>query len=87
MRALRRLHASRSGLGLVGNHINVQTGQWTATDAGIGAGVDSYFEYLVKGALLLQRPELLKQFHGVKPTYSQYSYYTDFGNAAVACRI
>ena len=47
----------------VGNHIDVQTGKWTALDAGIGAGVDSYFEYLVKGAALLQRPELLQQFY------------------------
>ena len=38
------------------------TGKWTATDAGIGAGVDSYYEYLVKGSIMLQRPELLKMF-------------------------
>lgn len=25
------------------------TGRWTAQDAGIGGGVDSYYEYLVKG--------------------------------------
>lgn len=25
------------------------TGRWTALDAGIGGGVDSYYEYLVKG--------------------------------------
>jgi hypothetical protein len=35
---------------------DVLTGKWTATDAGIGAGVDSYYEYLVKGSILLQRP-------------------------------
>lgn len=47
---------------LIGNHIDVMTGKWTATDAGIGAGVDSYYEYLVKGSIMLQRPELLKMF-------------------------
>ncbi|ETN69652.1 hypothetical protein NECAME_15186, partial [Necator americanus] len=62
LRALESLWRTRSSLGLVGNHINVRTGQWTATDTGIGAGVDSYFEYLVKGALLLQRPALMEQF-------------------------
>jgi hypothetical protein len=41
------------------------SGVYTATDAGIGAGVDSYFEYLVKGALLFQRPNLMKQFYGM----------------------
>ena len=40
----------------------METGAWTATDAGIGAGVDSYFEYLAKGALLFQRPQLMEQF-------------------------
>ena len=43
-------------------HIFIYSGKWTATDAGIGAGVDSYYEYLVKGAALLQRPELMKMF-------------------------
>ncbi|VDK52539.1 unnamed protein product [Cylicostephanus goldi] len=64
LRALEALWRTRSSIGLVGNHINVRTGQWTATDTGIGAGVDSYFEYLVKGALLLQRPALMEQFRG-----------------------
>jgi len=48
----------------VGNHIDVQKGIWTATDAGIGAGVDSYFEYLVKGASLFSDEKLLNMFHG-----------------------
>lgn len=37
-----------------------------AQDAGIGAGVDSYFEYLVKGAILLQDKELMAMFLGKK---------------------
>lgn len=64
LRALKSLWATKSAINLVGNHINVQTGTWTATDAGIGAGVDSYFEYLAKGALLFQRPLLMHQFNG-----------------------
>ena len=43
------------------------SGKWTALDAGIGAGVDSYFEYLVKGAALFQYPQLIEQFHGEYP--------------------
>lgn len=64
LRAMKALWKTKSGIGLVGNHINVNTGVWTATDSGIGAGVDSYFEYLAKGALLLQRPLLMQQFYG-----------------------
>lgn len=48
----------------VGNHIDVQSQKWVAQDAGIGAGVDSYFEYLVKGAVMLQDEELLDMFLG-----------------------
>ena len=48
----------------VGNHIDVQTGKWTAVDAGIGAGVDSYFEYLVKGSILFQNANLKLMFNG-----------------------
>lgn len=62
-KALRALWRTRSNLGLVGNHIDVITSKWVAQDAGIGAGVDSYFEYLVKGAIMLQDEELLAMFH------------------------
>ena len=48
----------------VGNHIDVISGKWTALDSGIGAGVDSYFEYLVKGSILFGYPKLLEQFRG-----------------------
>lgn len=49
--ALKALYHHRSPIGLLGNHIDVMTGRWTAQDAGIGGGVDSYFEYLVKGTV------------------------------------
>jgi mannosidase alpha-like ER degradation enhancer 2 len=48
LRALRAIWRNQSAIGLPGNHIDVLTGKWTAVEAGIGAGVDSYYEYLVK---------------------------------------
>lgn len=63
LRALNALWDHRSAIGLLGNHINVETGQWIATDAGIGAAVDSYYEYLAKGSALLGLPDLLATFH------------------------
>lgn len=63
LNALDGLQKYRSKLGLLGNHINVLDGKWTATEAGIGAGVDSYFEYLVKGSQLLQIPSLMEVFN------------------------
>ncbi|XP_055928947.1 ER degradation-enhancing alpha-mannosidase-like protein 2 [Argiope bruennichi] len=70
--ALEALWKRRSQLGLVGNHINVQDGKWTALDSGIGGGVDSYFEYLVKGAILFQEPKFLKMFKEYEKLISKY---------------
>lgn len=72
MNALYSLYSHRSSIGLLGNHIDVQTGTWTAQDAGIGAGVDSYYEYLVKGAIMLNRPELLAMFHEGRAAIDKY---------------
>lgn len=62
----------RSNLGLYGNHIDVANGRWTAQDAGIGSGVDSFFEYLVKGSILLQKPELLEIFYEARKAIDKY---------------
>nr|CAD7410524.1 unnamed protein product [Timema poppensis] len=72
MNALYALYHHRSPIGLLGNHVDVQTGRWTAQDAGIGAGVDSYYEYLAKGAILLQRPELMHMFQEGRVAIEKY---------------
>ncbi|XP_011298856.1 ER degradation-enhancing alpha-mannosidase-like protein 2 isoform X1 [Fopius arisanus] len=72
MNAVKALHFHRSKIGLVGNHVDVVTGHWTATDSGIGAGVDSYFEYLAKGTLLLQEPFLGNMFHEFRRAIETY---------------
>jgi mannosidase alpha-like ER degradation enhancer 2 len=72
MNALHALYHHRSPIGLVGNHIDIQTGRWTAQDAGIGAGVDSYYEYLAKGSILLQRPELMHMFNDGRKAIEKY---------------
>ena len=48
----------------VGNHIDVATGKWTAVDFSTGNYIDSLLEYLVKGAGLLGRGELMDMFNG-----------------------
>jgi len=72
MRAMRSLWHHQSNIGLVGNHIDILKGKWTAVEAGIGAGVDSYYEYLVKGAALLQRPELMQMFVKGRESVERY---------------
>lgn len=51
-RALIELDKRRSKIGLVGVGINVETGKWTNETAGIMGGIDSYYEYLLKCAIL-----------------------------------
>lgn len=51
-RALVEIYNRRSPLGLVGEWINVETGEWTDSSSHISAMIDSYYEYLVKGWLL-----------------------------------
>ncbi|KAK5110528.1 hypothetical protein LTR62_005720 [Meristemomyces frigidus] len=44
----------RSPLGLIGGGIDAESGQWTLPPlAGIGAGIDSFFEYALKSHILL----------------------------------
>ncbi|XP_065092418.1 ER degradation-enhancing alpha-mannosidase-like protein 2 [Ochlerotatus camptorhynchus] len=72
LNALYGLYNHRSSIGLFGNHIDVQTGRWTAQDAGIGAGVDSYYEYLVKGAIMLNKPDLMHMFNEGRKAIDKY---------------
>jgi mannosidase alpha-like ER degradation enhancer 2 len=51
-RAVVELYKRGSKIGLVGSGINVETGAWTDPTAGIMGGIDSYYEYLLKAAIL-----------------------------------
>jgi mannosidase alpha-like ER degradation enhancer 2 len=46
--ALLSLYRARSDIGLVGEGINVTTGEWTKTDSHLSACIDSYYEYILK---------------------------------------
>lgn len=43
----------RSSAGLIGSGIDSETGQWVTPYTGIGAGIDSFFEYAFKSHILL----------------------------------
>jgi len=51
-RALVETYKRRSDIGLVGENVNVETGKWTNTDSHVSGGIDSYYEYLLKCAVL-----------------------------------
>jgi ER degradation enhancer, mannosidase alpha-like 2 len=50
--ALLQLYDARSELDLVGQSINIKTGEWTNPSSHIGGAIDSYYEYLLKSARL-----------------------------------
>jgi len=50
--ALVQLYKRRSKIDLVGEEIDVETGEWTSRASHVGGAIDSYYEYLIKCARL-----------------------------------
>uniref|UniRef100_A0A3P9IMU8 alpha-1,2-Mannosidase n=1 Tax=Oryzias latipes TaxID=8090 RepID=A0A3P9IMU8_ORYLA len=48
---------------LVGTTINIHSGEWVRRDSGVGAGIDSYYEYLLKAYVLLGDDLFLQRFN------------------------
>ncbi|CAM9195640.1 unnamed protein product, partial [Hapterophycus canaliculatus] len=61
-RAVVALWDRRSSLGLVGGGVKGSTGQWDSRTASIGAGTDSFYEYLDKSARLFGDAEMAAMF-------------------------
>jgi mannosidase alpha-like ER degradation enhancer 2 len=61
-KAVRVVFEKRSEIDLVGTIINVESGVWADTESHIGARIDSYYEYLLKGALMFGDEELRRMW-------------------------
>ena len=48
MPTLGDVHKRRSKIGLLGEEIDVDSGEWVSRKSHIGGGIDSYYEYLLK---------------------------------------
>ncbi|XP_018018323.1 ER degradation-enhancing alpha-mannosidase-like protein 3 isoform X2 [Hyalella azteca] len=48
---------------LVGTVLNVHSGDWVRRESGVGAGIDSYYEYLLKAHILLGDSDYLHRFN------------------------
>ncbi|XP_058473138.1 ER degradation-enhancing alpha-mannosidase-like protein 3 [Solea solea] len=53
----------QKGSDLVGTVINIHNGEWVRRDSGVGAGIDSYYEYLMKAYILLGDNVFLERFN------------------------
>eukprot|EP00966_Prymnesium_polylepis_P095845 2220706-Prymnesium_polylepis.1 len=62
-RAAVALWSRRSEIDLLGAHLSLRSGAWTQADAGVGRGIDSFYEYMLKGSMLFREPDYLAIFH------------------------
>jgi hypothetical protein len=76
-KATKAIFDRRSKINLIGSLIDVNTGAWFYTHSGIGAGFDSFFEYLIKGYSLLGDIRLMKMFD---VTYNAIEKHVNFNN-------
>ncbi|XP_056288995.1 ER degradation-enhancing alpha-mannosidase-like protein 3 [Pseudoliparis swirei] len=51
------------GSDLVGTVINIHNAEWVRRESGVGAGIDSYYEYLMKAYILLGDNVYLERFN------------------------
>ncbi|KAE8812822.1 ER degradation-enhancing alpha-mannosidase-like protein 1 [Hordeum vulgare] len=72
LRALRKLWSMRSSLNLVGSTLDVLSGNWIEYSSGIGAGVDSFYEYLIKAYILFGSDEYWDMFHSAYLAVQKY---------------
>ena len=71
-RALVETFKRRSLLGLVGESINAETGEWTNTDSHISGRIDSYYEYLWKCWLLFADTDCRDMWNASIPVVNKY---------------
>ncbi|XP_027168460.1 alpha-mannosidase I MNS5 isoform X1 [Coffea eugenioides] len=72
LHALRKLWSMRSSLNLLGTTLDVVTGEWIEHSSGIGAGVDSFYEYLLKAHILFGRDEFWRMFQSAYIAVQRY---------------
>ena len=71
-RAVDVIWEKRSKLDLLGITLNVETGKWKQTHSSIGAGVDSFYEYLLKTFVLFGDAKYLKMFEKAYDAVNTY---------------
>ncbi|KAF6099151.1 ER degradation enhancing alpha-mannosidase like protein 1 [Phyllostomus discolor] len=72
-RAVKALWSLRSNdTGLLGNVVNIQTGRWVGKQSGLGAGLDSFYEYLLKSYILFGEKEDLDMFNAAYRSIRNY---------------
>jgi mannosidase alpha-like ER degradation enhancer 2 len=71
-KALVELFKRRAKTGLVGEEIDVATGQWRSSTSHVGGGIDSYYEYLLKCERLFKDRECGDMFRKSVAAVNRY---------------
>ncbi|MFT7268544.1 MAG: hypothetical protein ACI905_000750 [Roseivirga sp.] len=84
-KATKAIFDRKSVIGLPGDFINVETGEWTNNWSYLQAGMDSYYEYLLKSSLLFPDPEIEEIWAFSLEKINQYYAETYKGKQFYAC--
>lgn len=68
--ALWKLRSNSTGL--FGNVVDIQTGKWIGKMSGLGAGLDSFYEYLLKSYVMFGKTEDLIRFNDIYGKIKKY---------------
>ncbi len=71
-RGVMAMYERRSPLGLVGEEIDVETGEWTSPVSHVGGGIDSYYEYLLKSARLFGDADFERPWRDAKAALDRH---------------
>jgi mannosidase alpha-like ER degradation enhancer 2 len=71
-RAMVELYKRRSPIGLFGSEINIETGKWTDPTATIQGGTDSFYEYMLKTAILFNDKDCEQMWKESLPAINKY---------------
>ncbi|KDO34966.1 hypothetical protein SPRG_01028 [Saprolegnia parasitica CBS 223.65] len=77
-KAVRALYERKSSVGLLGKHIDVDSGDWTETISGPGSNSDSFYEYLLKMYVLFGDDESLAMFQHVYSNVMEHNKHGDW---------
>ncbi|XP_065179030.1 ER degradation-enhancing alpha-mannosidase-like protein 1 [Sycon ciliatum] len=58
--------------GLLGSEMHIDTGAWTSLSSSIGAGIDSFYEYLLKAYILFGKQDDLDRFNAAYSSIMKY---------------
>jgi hypothetical protein len=70
--AVLQVYNRRSSIGLVGTWIDAETGKWLDSDSHVSACIDSYYEYMVKCALLFDDQDFKRMWDSSRAALDKY---------------